>query len=501
MLSCETSQIRRRTCPDQASPVGIGSMPIGASALALLFTLVVACGSANAEVGAPTPTVQAVAADATWLAYTPPPEHPGIVCMVDSGVDPNPDTEAAVIGGQAIAPETDTLDEIAQLEPHVQPGNHPDGHGTLMAMMMAAPINGWGMVGIAPTSVRVYNMKAMPKGEVTFPFAYYAIATADCQELQKSSEPTITGINLSLGGSQFVAGSELSIFDNNVTAAKQKGINIVAAAGNEGGPVLYPAAYPPILAVGAGDAGSRSGALCTFASHGEGLDIIAPGCDSKIGGLESAFEDDGSPALGSGSSQASAIVSAVLASMRAYNPQLTAMGAEECLTSTAKSLSIDVAAAFDACGLSRVVSEGEAAEQAAVAHTQSRSTPVISVNTCDLTAGCANASSPLSTRSSEPDTSSFEATAKCATPKAAHVLSLDEHLILQVHGRPVGCRLQARLLIRHGHQTQWRLTRGVLSTRLELPDRDPLRLEARYVSKHQGSASQWVEVKPQEDWP
>ncbi len=78
-------------------------MPIGASALALLFTLVVACGSANAEVGAPTPTVQAVAADATWLAYTPPPEHPGIVCMVDSGVDPNPDTEAAVIGGQAIA--------------------------------------------------------------------------------------------------------------------------------------------------------------------------------------------------------------------------------------------------------------------------------------------------------------------------------------------------------------------------------------------------------------
>src|SRR5262249_35854575 len=150
-------------------PVGIGMMVARVGVLAWLTVLLAVISStANAEVGAPTPTVQAIAADATWLAYTPPPAHPGIVCMVDSGVDSNPDTEAAVIGGQALAPETETNDEIAKLEPRAQPGNHPDGHGTLMAMMMAAPINGWGMVGIAPTSVRVYNMKALPKGQTTF---------------------------------------------------------------------------------------------------------------------------------------------------------------------------------------------------------------------------------------------------------------------------------------------------------------------------------------------
>src|SRR5258708_5000261 len=100
--------------------------------------------------------------------------------MSTRGGAPNRTPKRPPNGGQAIAPETETNDEIARLEPRAQPGNHPNGHGTLMAMMMAAPINGWGMVGIAPTSVRVYNMKALRKGETTFPFNYYAAAINDC---------------------------------------------------------------------------------------------------------------------------------------------------------------------------------------------------------------------------------------------------------------------------------------------------------------------------------
>jgi hypothetical protein len=471
-------------------------MPIGASALALLFTLVVACGSANAEVGAPTPTVQAIAADATWLAYTPPPEHPGIVCMVDSGVDPNPDTEAAVIGGQAIAPETDTLDEIAQLEPHVQPGNHPDGHGTLMAMMMAAPINGWGMVGIAPTSVRVYNMKAMPKGETTFPFSYYAIAINECQLIRQAKFPSITVINLSLGGDASPNGTELTGLGNFVASAHKNNIAVVAAAGNEGGPVLYPAAYPSILAVGAGDAGAAPGALCSFTSRGEGLGVIGPGCDSLTGGLEGAFEDDGSPALGSGSSQASAIVSAVLASMRTYAPQLTYAKAQECLTSTTDNGSIDAAAAFDACGLSQVVSEGQTAERAAsrgspqgVSHEVSKSSAGESepLGACALSMSCKEASVV-----SGPGTPLAIET-MCPRPVLTGVTSRHGHLVLRVHGRPGGCRLQARLLVKHGRRYRWALTPSLLSTTLRLPNLGSRRIEARFVSGAMGrTTSTWV---------
>lgn len=464
--------------------------------------LAVGARDANAEVGAPTPTVQAVAANATWLAYTPPPEHPGIVCMVDSGVDPNPDTEAAVIGGQALAPETETNDEIARLEPRAQPGNHPNGHGTLMAMMMAAPINGWGMVGIAPTSVRVYNMKALPKGETTFPFNYYAVATRDCQRLRSENYPSLSVINLSLGGIAKPSASELTGLENDVSIAHLSGLDVVAAAGNEGGPLLYPAAFAPILAVGAGDAGSGPGALCPFASRGEGLDVVAPGCDSQAGGLEGAFEDDGSPAVGSGSSQASAIVSAVLASMRAYNTQLSFAQAEGCLTSTARSGSIDVSAAFYACGLSQIVIEGEAAERAAANNSGGESSSnsqtssvTISLSECITVGGCPNSSSSSSSLSGPFGTSGFESKMRCARPKIADVANHDGHLVLQIHGRLSGCRLQARLLIRRGPGASWHLTPSVSSTRLVLPKGDFSRLQARCVRGSEGgTASGWVGI-------
>lgn len=473
------------------------------SALAVLCLLAAGAHDAKAELGAPTPTVQAMAANATWLAYTPPPEHPGIVCMVDSGVDPNSDTEAAVVGGQALAPETETNDEIARLEPKAQPGNHPNGHGTLMAMMMAAPINGWGMVGIAPTSVRVYNMKALPKGQTTFPFDYYSVAIEECQQDQRTLYPAMNVINLSLGGVVTPGKSELAGLENYVAAARREGLVIVAAAGNEGGPVLYPAAYSPIVAVGAGDAGSSPGALCPFASREEGLDVIAPGCDGQTNGLEGAFEDDGSPAVGSGSSQASAIASAVLASMRAYSPQLTATQAEGCLISTAKDLSIDVAAAFEACGLAQVVKEGQTAEQAALAGvgqaTSSNSSQTISLGACAVLTDCTQASPPSSGASGSPGVASgFESKTRCPRPDVLGVSSRGGQFTLRVRGRPSGCRLQARLRASHDHG--WIMTHSVPSAKLRLPGQSLVHLQARYASGVTSrTSSQWVTVHSRSD--
>ena len=50
-----------------------------------------------------------------------------------------------------------------------------------------------------------------------------------------------------------------------IQAAAQAGIVLVAAAGNNGGAIGYPAGYPEVIAVGAVD---RSGHVGSFSSRG-----------------------------------------------------------------------------------------------------------------------------------------------------------------------------------------------------------------------------------------
>jgi hypothetical protein len=67
----------------------------------VLFAGVALCGRASAEVGVPAGTVQQAAADAQFLQYAPP--VPGVICLVDSGVDPSPDTTPILAGSHARA--------------------------------------------------------------------------------------------------------------------------------------------------------------------------------------------------------------------------------------------------------------------------------------------------------------------------------------------------------------------------------------------------------------
>jgi hypothetical protein len=334
-----------------------------------LFAGVALCGQASAEVGAPAGTVQQAAADALFLQYAPAPPVPGVICLVDSGVDPNPDTTPILAGSYALSPNTNTEDELAALNPPL-PGGHPDGHGTYMAMIAAAPANGWGMVGLAPTSVRVYNVKALAAGQTTFAFSEYAAAIYYCQRL--SSSMPVTVVNLSLGSGSQPSGGEVETLEDHVQAANAHGLSVVAAAGNEDGPVQTPADVSGVLGVGASDANPANlGAFCPFSNRGSGLALLAPGCGSQGepgagNGIEIAFSDDGAPAWAEGTSEAAVLVSAAEASMRAYSPTLSYSKAQGCITSTlANGGSLDVAAAFDACGLGQVVSEGMAADQAA----------------------------------------------------------------------------------------------------------------------------------------
>jgi hypothetical protein len=343
---------------------------VAAVAGAALLGSVACSARASAEVGAPAGTVQQAAANALFLQYAPAPPVPGVICLVDSGVDPNPDTTPILAGSYALSPNTNTEDELAALNPSL-PGGHPDGHGTYMAMLAAAPANGWGMVGLAPTSVRIYNLKALAAGQTTFAFSQYSIAISHCQEL--SSSMPITVVNLSLGSSTQPSGSELETLQSYVQSANGHGLSVIAAAGNEAGPVQAPADVPGVLGVGASDANPANlGVICTFSNRGTGIALLAPGCGTQTepdgggNGIEIAFSDDGEPAWANGTSYSGEIVSTAEASMRAYSPTLTDSQAQGCITSTLTSAgNLNVAAAFNACGLGQIVSEGTAAYQAA----------------------------------------------------------------------------------------------------------------------------------------
>src|SRR3954466_1030828 len=117
-----------------------------------------------------TTTSQALAAHAEWLPYAPPPPNgAAAVCLVDTGVDLNPDTASNVIA--RIALDGGDPSDLSDSK-----------HGTQMAMVMGAPMNDWGMVGFWP-AVRIVSVRAAAAGTDEFDLAGYVNGIRACQEL------------------------------------------------------------------------------------------------------------------------------------------------------------------------------------------------------------------------------------------------------------------------------------------------------------------------------
>lgn len=138
-------------------------------------------------------------------------------------------------------------------------------------------------------------------------------------------------INLSLGGSQFSVAEQATV--NEVI---ESGAIIVAAAGNQGEEkVNYPAAYKDVIAVGATD---KLDQVAAYSNWGTFIDIVAPGgncldttCSGGVYSLAATgsaqgYYDSRQPSWRSisGTSMATAHVSALLAVARSYLPALDA---------------------------------------------------------------------------------------------------------------------------------------------------------------------------------
>ena len=311
---------------------GHGRLPQLVAAMAATWSLV----GAGPALGEASPPAQAVADDGVFLPYAAAPARPVGVCIVDSGVDVNRDTQGQIAFREAI--DGGDPGDVAA-----------NKHGTRMAMMAAAAVNGWGMIGTAPGAVRIVSVRILSPGSDVVSYADFDRGITECQHYQPLYN--IKVISLSLGG--FSGGEDASVQDQ-IDSARHYGMNVLAAAGNDGTPTVdFPASYQPVLPV---TAMGRSHGLCAFSDRSPAIRLLAPGC-----GLDSADPLTGTPRFGveQGTSEATAIAAAALGALRAYRPDLTTDQAEGLLTAAASGR-LDIAAAFRAAGLSSVIASGAA---------------------------------------------------------------------------------------------------------------------------------------------
>ena len=114
-------------------------------------------------------------------------------------------------------------------------------------------------------------------------------------------------------------------------AAVQKGIVLIAAAGNAGAksPPLYPAADPNVIAVSATDANDR---LFKASNRGAHIAVAAPGVDVLLPAPDATYQ------VTSGTSFSAAYISGIAALMLERNPALTPGDIRQILMTSARDL-------------------------------------------------------------------------------------------------------------------------------------------------------------------
>ena len=198
--------------------------------------------------------IRRVNAEAAWAS--PRGQGQGAaVAIIDTGISrSHPDLAGMVLGGfNALDPKRpDAWDD-------------DQGHGSHVAGTVAGRRDGKGVVGVAPMA-RLYAVKVL---DADGNGGYSSVIAG----IEWAVKRGVKVANMSLGADE---GSEA--LKRAVSAASKAGMTIVAASGNGGGPVGYPASYPEVLAVGASDI--KDG-VAEFSSRGPEVDFIAPGVNVK----------------------------------------------------------------------------------------------------------------------------------------------------------------------------------------------------------------------------
>lgn len=262
-------------------------------------------------------------------------EHPELAPLLEPGYDFVSDLDDSADG--------DGIDE----DPSEPLGPYTSYHGTHVAGTIAAVSdNPEGVAGVA------WKVKLMP-------VRVLGILDSNLEDVKNgilyaAGLPNSSGkiparpaqvINMSLGNQVSCSDPEMSKLQQAITAARDKGVTIVVAAGNEaltGNPPTSPASCEHVIAVGAVTANWDH---APYSTHHPYVDIAAPGgltWDTPFGGILSTMKV--SPAnkpqyiFMNGTSMAAPHVAGVVALMRSVNSSLTPDRIEEMLKATAVDL-------------------------------------------------------------------------------------------------------------------------------------------------------------------
>jgi subtilisin family serine protease len=254
------------------------------------------------------------------------------VAVIDSGIDlDHPDLVANIDGSAGIN--------------CVTPGASPDddnSHGTHVAGIIGASLNGTGVVGVAPEATLV-PVKAFDAGgnattaQVLCGINYVA-------GLAEDGVPTVANMSFGEAGSDSTCddGDTSDAIHEAVCDLVDKGVIAVAAAGNNSGSAeeFIPAVFDEVISVSAltdldGAPGGLGGCLLIFifcddefayfSNFGPSVDVIAPG-DPILSTVPG-----GGYGEKSGTSMAAPHVSGVVAAMLSADPALTRSAAQALL--------------------------------------------------------------------------------------------------------------------------------------------------------------------------
>jgi len=248
-----------------------------------------------------------------WLTHigavpenAPPAGVP--ITIIDSGVDPtHPDF--------AGRPNTTFFNDQTTSGPE-------EYHGTMVASIAAAPINGADLVGVYPTAaVQIFDASPF------FQISDLSIVTG----IEDAAAHCPGVLNLSFGSARQDPAVEAAILD-----AVHNDCLVVAAGGNDGqlgSPPTYPASWPHVFTVAATDAND---AVAPFSTVSPANDIAAPGVD-MTGDVPLSRNVSGYQ-VADGTSFSAPIVSAAAAWIWTMRPSLTASQVAEVLREGARDI-------------------------------------------------------------------------------------------------------------------------------------------------------------------
>jgi type VII secretion-associated serine protease mycosin len=245
----------------------------------------------------------AIGADRVWTTTT---GQGVIVAVVDSGSGPHPDLAENLLPGRSI---------IGTVESQNGRDIDASGHGTHVAGIIAAVANnGIGGSGAAP------NAKILPIQVLDQ--AGQGDARDVAAGVRFAADNGARVINLSLGGA-----TESSSLTQAITYANDKGVLVVAAAGNGGAAdkPKWPASLDLTLAVTAVDQANNA---TSFDQRGDYIDLSAPGAN-----IVSTAKGD--YVTLSGTSMAAGFVAGAAALLFAAEPRVTNAQVRDILLRTA----------------------------------------------------------------------------------------------------------------------------------------------------------------------